>query len=65
MSTSAPSVGTITELVVLYHDQSVSTDSAGGCRQDLDDTRTHAQTHTLLPPSVLLYQAARQGVREQ
>lgn len=50
---SAPSMGTITELVVLYHDLSVSTDSVGGCRQDLDDT--HIQTHTLLPPLVYCY----------
>lgn len=66
---SAPSVGTIIEPVVLYHDLNVSTESVGGRRQDLDDTHihtvyTHKHTHCS-PPSVLLYQAARQGVREQ
>lgn len=41
-------MGTITELVVLYHVLSVSTDSTGGSRQDLDVTHTHIQKHTLL-----------------
>ena len=44
---STLSTGTITELV-LYHDLSVSTDSAGGRRQDLDDTRTHTQPPLLV-----------------
>lgn len=63
---SAPPMGTITELVVLYHVLSVSTDSTGGGRQDLDATYTHTHTYTEthtshLPPCCYIGQSGRES----
>lgn len=57
-------MGTITELVVLYHVLSVSTDSTGGGRQDLDATHTHTytETHTShLPACCFIGQSGRES----
>lgn len=56
---SAPSMGPIIKLVVLYHDLSVSTASAGGRWQGLDDA--HVQTHTLLPSKCAAISGSRAG----